>query len=86
MCLCSAHSYHLHAIHDVCLIVCCLRLCSVLLLSLSVFFFCLLSSISYLYSDQYFLSNVNSVEGMNHCAFAQRGVFPCGDIPSSHRL
>ena len=32
----------------------------------------------------HFLSNVNSVEGINHCAFAQRGVLPHGDIPSSH--
>ena len=32
MCLCSAHSFHPHAIHDMCLIVCCLRPRSVLLL------------------------------------------------------
>ena len=38
MCLCSAHSYHLHAIHDVCLIVCWLRPRSVLLLFLSLSF------------------------------------------------
>ena len=29
--------------------------------------------------------NVNSVEGNNRCAFAQRGVLLHGDIPSSHR-
>ena len=84
MCLCSAHSYHLHAIHDVCLIVSWLRPRSVLLLFLSVVYF--FSSLSYLYSDQQFLSNVNSVEGINHCAFAQRGVLLHGDIPSSHTL
>ena len=70
-------SYH----HDVCLIVCWLRPRSVLLLFLSVVYF--LSSLSYLYSDQHFLSNVNSVEGFSHCTFAQRGVLHHGDIPSS---
>ena len=69
MCLCSAHSFHLHATHDVCLIVCWLRPRSVLLLSLSVVY--LFSSLSYLYSGQHFLSNVTSVEEINHCAFAQ---------------
>ena len=81
MCLCGAHSYHLHAIYDVCLIVCWLRPRSVLLLFLSVAYF--FSSLSYLYSDLHFLSKVNSVEGINHCAFAQRGVLLHGDIPSS---
>ena len=48
----------------------------VILLFLSfVYFF---SSLSYLYSDQHFHSNVNSVEGINRCAFAQWGVLlPC---------
>ena len=46
----------------------------------------LFSSTLYLHSDQHFLSNVNSVEGINHCAFAQWGLLPHGDIPSSHRL
>ena len=82
-CLCSAHSFHLHAIHDVCVIVCWLRPRSVFLLFLSVV--CLFSSTLYLHSDQHFLSNANSVEGTNHCAFAQLGVLPCGDIPSSHK-
>ena len=45
-CLCSTHSLHLHAINDVCLIVCCLRPRSVLLLFLSVV--CLFSTLSYL--------------------------------------
>ena len=83
MCLCSAHSFHLHAIHDVCLIVCWLRPRSVLLLFLSVVY--LFSSTLYLHSDQHFLSNVNSVEGINHCAFAQRGKMHHGEKPSSHK-
>ena len=82
MCLCSAYSYHLHAIHDVCLIVCWLRPRSVLDLFLSVVY--LFSSLSYLYSEKRFISNVNSVEGINHCAFAQWGVLHHGDLPSSH--
>ena len=56
-------SFHLHVIHDVCLIVCCLRLRSVLLLFLSVVN--LFSSLFFLHSDQHY------VEGINHCAFAQ---------------
>ena len=58
-------------------------------LSLSCFspsFTSCLPSTLYLHSAQHFLSNVNSVEGNNRCAFAQRGVLPHGDIPSSHRL
>ena len=82
LCLCACASFHLHAIHDVCLIVCWLRPRSVLLLFLSVVY--LFSSTLYLHSAQHFLSNVNSVEGINHCAFAQRGGLPHGDIPSSH--
>ena len=84
MCLCSAHSFHLHAIHDVCVIVCWLRPRSVFLLFLSVVYF--VSSTLYLHSDQHFLSNANSVEGTNRCALAQRGVLPYGEKPSSHRL
>ena len=69
MCLCSAHSFHLHAIHDVCLIVCWLRPRSVLLWFLSVVY--LFSSLSHLHSVQHFISNVSSVEGNIRCAFAQ---------------
>ena len=46
----------------------------------------LLSSTLYLHSDQYFLSNVTSVEGIDHFAFAQRGVLPHGEKPFSHML
>ena len=73
-CVCARASFHLHVIHDVCLIVRWLFPRSVLLLLLSVV--CLFSSLSYLYSAQHFISNVNSVEGNNRCAFAQRGVLP----------
>ena len=61
----------------VCLFVC------VLFLFLSVVY--LFFSTLYLHADQHFISSVNSVEGINHCAFAQWGVLPHGDIPSSHR-
>ena len=50
---------------------------------LSLSCFSLLFTSSLPHSDQHFFSNVNSVEGINHCAFAQRGVLPHGDIPSS---
>ena len=36
-----------------------------------------------MHSDQHFLSNVNSVEGNTRCAFAQRGVLPFSEKPSS---
>ena len=78
--LCSAHSFHLHAIHDVWLSV---SSC----LSFSCFSLLFTSSLPHsACSDQHFLSNDNSVEGKNHCAIAQRGVLPHGDMPSSHRL
>ena len=70
--MCVRASFHLHAIHDVCLIVSLLRPRFVLLLFFSVVY--LFSSTLCLHSDQHFLSKVNSVEGINHCAFAQRGV------------
>ena len=69
MCLCSARSFHPHVIHDVCLIIRWLLPRSVLLLFLSVVY--LFSSLSYLYSHQHFISNFNSVEGINHCAFTR---------------
>ena len=40
----------------------------------------LFSSSIYLCSAQHFISNVNSVEGINRCVFAQRGVLLHGDI------
>ena len=58
MCLCRAHSFHPHGIHDVCLIVCCLGPSSVLLLFLSVVY--RFSSFSYTLTSR-----------INHCAFAQ---------------
>ena len=48
----------------------------VLLLFLSVVY--LFSSTLYLHSAQHCISNVNSVEGNNRCAFAQRRVLPHG--------
>ena len=84
-CVCVARTHSIFMPSTMCvLIVCWLRPRSVLLLFLSVVY--LFSSLSYLYSDQHFLSNVNSVEGINHCAFAQRGVLPPCDIPSSHNI
>ena len=79
-CLCSAHSCHPRCVGD------CLLAASSFCpspVSLSVVY--LFSSTLHLHSDQHFLSNANSVEGTNHSAFAQRGVLPCGDIPSSHK-
>ena len=55
----------------------------VLLLILSVVY--LFSSTLFLHSAQHFISNVNSAEGNNRCATAERVVLPHGDIPSSHR-
>ena len=81
-CVCVAHPFHLHVIHDVCLNVRCPSSFCPSPVSLRRFY--LFSSLSYLYSDQHFLSKVNSVEGINHCAFAQRGVLPHRDFPSSH--
>ena len=66
-CVCSAHSFHRHAIHDVCLSVVGPR--SVLLLFLSVVY--LFSSTLYLYSAWHSIFNVDTAEGQNHCAFAQ---------------
>ena len=56
----------------------------VLLLFLSIVYF--FSSSLYLFSVQHFISNVNKTEGNNRCAFAEWGVLPHDDIPSSHRL
>ena len=70
-CVCVRASFHLHAIYDVCLIVRSLSVSSCS--SFSCFFsvVSLFSSTLYLHSDQPFISNVNSVEGNNRCAFAQ---------------
>ena len=77
--VCALHSFFTSSMMCAWAFVVCLFV-FVLLLFLSVVD--LFSSTLYLHSDLHFLSNVNSVEGIDHCAFAQRGV-PPGDIPSS---
>ena len=78
-CVCVRASFHLHVIHDVLLSVVGPR--SVLLLFLSVVY--LFSSTLYLFFSRHSIFNVDTAEGINHCASAQRAH---GDVPSSHRL
>ena len=83
-CVCVARTHSIFMPSTMCVW---LSVGSVFVLSFSCFSPLFTSSLphSNLHSDQHFLSNANSVEGTNHCAFAQRGVLPYGEKPSSHK-
>ena len=81
--VCALHSIFMSPMMCAWVFVVCLFV-FVLLQFLSVVY--LVSSSLYLYSAQHFISNVNSAEGNNRCAFAQWGVLPQGDTQPSHRL
>ena len=68
VCVARTHSIFMPSMMCV-LIVCCLRLRSVLLLFLCVVY--LFSSFSYLYSNLHSFFHVDSTEGNTRCAFAQ---------------
>ena len=81
--VCVRASFHLHAIHDVCLSVRCLslRVCPSPV-SLHRLFLLFLTPL--VLCPALHLHNVNSAEGNNRCVFAHWGVLHHGVIQSSH--